>query len=245
MPTFLHIFEPRYRLMIRRAVESGSRKFGMLLHNPSHEVQGELGAVPFYQYGTLLHIVNVQLMPDGRSLIETVGVSRFRVIRHDSLDGYTIGKIERVDDISLTAEEELEAAETSMSSTASQFSTEEHFNPPAEQAAPRERRHSPPVIDLHTLPTNDLMEIGIQFVRKMKDQSAPWLHTRVYQAYGDCPDDPALFPWWFASVLPIADEEKYGLLMTSSVRERLQICAGWIAKIETQRWSNSSSCTVL
>ncbi|KAI9785851.1 MAG: hypothetical protein M1816_008178, partial [Peltula sp. TS41687] len=37
MPTFLHIFEPRYRLTIRRAVETGNRKFGMVLYNHSGE----------------------------------------------------------------------------------------------------------------------------------------------------------------------------------------------------------------
>ena len=61
MPTFLHIFEPRYRLMIRRAMESGDRKFGMLLHNPSHSSQGELGPMsllpiwhtpPYNKYAT-------------------------------------------------------------------------------------------------------------------------------------------------------------------------------------------------
>lgn len=29
IPCPLHVFEPRYRLMIRRCVESGSRRFGM------------------------------------------------------------------------------------------------------------------------------------------------------------------------------------------------------------------------
>lgn len=235
-PTFLHIFEPRYRLMIRRAMESGDRKFGMLLHNPTLELQGELGAVPFYQYGTLLHIVSMQLMPDGRSLIETVGISRFKVIRHGSLDGYTVGKVERVDDVSLAAEEAIEAAETSSSSTSRNFAAEEHFSAPPRHV-PSTTRQTPQVLDLDTLPTQDLMAIGTCFVRKMKDQSAPWLHRRVFQAYGDCPeDDPALFPWWFASVLPILDAEKYKLLETTSVRERLKICARWVARIETQRW---------
>ena len=29
LPCPLHIFEPRYRLMVRRCMESGSRRFGM------------------------------------------------------------------------------------------------------------------------------------------------------------------------------------------------------------------------
>lgn len=62
MPTFLHIFEPRYRLMIRRTVES-TGCFGMLLHNPRQIPQGDLGAVPFYQHGTLLRIVSMEVLP--------------------------------------------------------------------------------------------------------------------------------------------------------------------------------------
>jgi len=231
VPTFLHIFEPRYRLMIRRAIENGDRKFGMLLHNSSRTPQGELGPVSFYEYGTLLHIESMHLMPDGRSLIETVGVSRFRVLKHGTLDGYTIGKIERVDDISIAAEEALEAQETGSSSVRS-ISAQDHFGAPPHHSPPTSSRAS----KLDRMSTQALFEMGVAFVKKMRDQSAPWLHARVFQAYGECPNDPAVFPWWFASVLPTADSEKYKLLMTNSVRQRLKICAGWIVDIEGQTW---------
>ncbi|KAF4631670.1 hypothetical protein G7Y89_g6454 [Cudoniella acicularis] len=246
MPTFLHVFEPRYRLMIRRAIESGDRKFGMILHNPSREEQGNLGSIPFYQYGTLLHIVNMHLLADGRSLIETVGISRFRVARHGVLDGYTVGKIERVDDISIAAEEALEAAETSARSPIQRhFSTQDHFGAPPHHLPSRNSQPPPPVLPLDTMSTQDLMRIGTTFVKKMRDQSAPWLHRRVFDAYGECPEDPALFPWWFASVLPTAETEKYKLLATSSVRERLKMCAGWITQLEAQRCTKKRMKTTL
>jgi len=255
MPTFLHIFEPRYRLMIRRAIESDDRKFGMLLHNPSQSVQGELGRVPFYQYGTLLHIESMQLMPDGRSLIETVGVSRFRVLSYGMRDGYTVGKIERIDDIPLAAEEALEAAETMVpvppSAQRHPFSednaTPDQYlpTPPSSQDS-IDATPSPPTTPIATSPKTDidcistceLLNICVRFVQKMQSQSAPWLHSRVYQAYGACPvDDPKLFPWWFASVLPTADQERYRLLGTTSVRERLKICVSWVRVLEAgRRW---------
>lgn len=34
VPCPLHVFEPRYRLMIRRAMESGARQFGMCVGHP-------------------------------------------------------------------------------------------------------------------------------------------------------------------------------------------------------------------
>lgn len=222
VPTFLHIFEPRYRLMIRRAIESGDRKFGMILHNPHRQPQGELGNVGFYEYGTLLHVVGMHLMQDGRSLIETVGVSRFRVLKHGTLDGYTIGKIERVDDISIAAEEALEARDITSSLSL----------PPQ---SPRTSQ-AQTIAQLNAMSTQALFELGVAFVNKMKAQSAPWLHARVFQAYGECPTDPAVFPWWFASVLPTGDGEKYALLKTDSVRQRLKICAGWVKGIEARNW---------
>lgn len=231
VPTFLHIFEPRYRLMIRRAYQSESRSFGMLLFNPGMTPQGDLGAVPFYEYGTMLQIANMHLLPDGRSLIETVGTTRFRVLRHGSLDGYLVGKVERIDDVSIAAEEALEAAETTSSTR--NFSAQDHFGAPPHHTTPRQPLTA---AEVDSLPTRDLMEIGTSFVKKMKEQSAPWLNSRVFQAYGECPTDPALFAWWFASILPIHEAQKYKLLATSSVRERLKICAHWIAALEAQRW---------
>ena len=98
MPTFLHIFEPRYRLMIRRCME-GNGRFGMLMYNRSAEPQGDLGVTKFLEYGTLLQIVSYELLPDGRSFVETKGISRFRVLEHGTRDGYDVGRIERIDDV--------------------------------------------------------------------------------------------------------------------------------------------------
>jgi Lon protease-like protein len=233
IPTFLHIFEPRYRLMIRRALESGDRKFGMVLHNSTRQPQGTLGSVAYYEYGTMLEIINMQLLPDGRSVIETVGVSRFRVLKDGELDNYKVGKIERIEDMSIGDEEELEVRETS-SIPKPEFSAQDHFGAPLQHLTAAKEPLRPEDIDC--MPTRELFEIGVAFVKKMREQSAPWLHHRVFQAYGECPTDPALFPWWLASVLPIADAEKYKLLPTSSVRERLKMCVGWISGIESQRW---------
>ncbi|CBQ69364.1 conserved hypothetical protein [Sporisorium reilianum SRZ2] len=102
MPTILHIFEPRYRLMVRRCLESGNPRFGMVL--PSRTNGGT------EEYGTMLEIKSVQMLADGRSMLETVGSYRFRLLEKGSLDGYTVGRVERVDDISLEEEAELERA---------------------------------------------------------------------------------------------------------------------------------------
>ncbi|KAF8865863.1 LON-domain-containing protein [Acephala macrosclerotiorum] len=219
MPTFLHVFEPRYRLMVERAMQK-DRRFGMILHNPTREPQGHLGRVHFYEYGTLLEIVSLQRLPDGRSLMETRGISKFRVLKWGTLDGYTVGNIERVEDISIAEEEALEIQETTAT------------HPQAQKGDDIEVQRA----GINTSSTQHLFEICSNFVKKMEGESAPWLHSRVYAVYGGPPDDPAIFPWWFANVLPLAEVEKYKLLQTSSVRERLKICALWARVIENQKW---------
>ncbi|XXH04408.1 hypothetical protein Hte_010822 [Hypoxylon texense] len=235
MPTFLHVFEPRYRLMIRRAME-GDRTFGMVLHT-SPRAPGE---PDFFELGTLLRIVNIEFFPDGRSLLETVGVSRFRVTRHGWLDGYVVGNIEKIDDISVAEEEATEASETLRTRGVRDFSPglppqdPIHAQPTAAAAG---SGAAPASLDgLETMATRELVDMGVEFVRRMRAQSVAWLTARVLAIYGECPTDPAIFPWWLASILPVKDEEKYRLLATSSVRERLKMCCRWIIEWESSRW---------
>ncbi|ORY23131.1 PUA-like domain-containing protein [Naematelia encephala] len=96
MPTILHVFEPRYRLMIRRCIESSSPRFGMVLPSRAAAEPGS-GVM---EYGTMLEIQSVQMLPDGRSMVETVGTHRFKLLEKGNLDGYTVGRIERIDDVS-------------------------------------------------------------------------------------------------------------------------------------------------
>lgn len=224
MPTFLHIFEPRYRLMIRRVVENGDGKFGMVMYNRRGRPQaGEIGSVPFMQYGTLLIVERYELLPDGRSLVIATGVSRFKVLEAGMLDGYHVARTERVDDISLAEEERLEVLETAMNAVPD-LPLEENLT-----QAP-----------LDSMSTQDLMLLTREFIRKQRQSGAPWLHPRVMLAYGPVPTDAARFPWWFASILPIAEEEKYPILSAMSVRERLKICARWARELEARDWYVSS-----
>jgi Lon protease-like protein len=217
MPIYLYIFEPRYRLMVRRALESGSRKFGMVMSNRTNSPQGELGVTQFMQCGTLLHIDRFEMLRDGRSLIEARGVSRFKVLQWEMLDGYFVGKTERIEDISLAEEENLEARETEG----------------REISSPTDGRNYQ---ELDRLSTQQLLQISLDYVSKRKAESAPWLHERVLAAYGQPPSDPAVFPYWFASVLPIFEEERYSLLPMTSVRERLKATAGWVQTLEDMEW---------
>ncbi|KAK3110238.1 hypothetical protein LTR53_015666 [Teratosphaeriaceae sp. CCFEE 6253] len=221
-PTFLRIFEPRYRLMLRRCAE-GNREFGMLMYNRYYEPQGELGPVHFYHYGTMLRIMHCQVLPDGTSLVETRGMYRFRVRAHGVLDGYAVANVERLEDVLIAEEERIESTEISRS-------------PAGEEDIAGQ---------IDRMPTTSLLALGQEFIARMRARSAPWLQQRVLDVHGQPPEDAALFAYWFASVLPISDEEKYKLMGTTTVRERLKITASWIRRIESQRWYQSNSCRIL
>jgi uncharacterized protein len=80
----LHIFEPRYRVMIQRCIEHGE-PFGVILAQ-----DGEEGAA--HDVGTAARITQVEKLPDGRMNILTVGTERFmlqnvRESEHDYLIG--------------------------------------------------------------------------------------------------------------------------------------------------------------
>lgn len=80
----LHIFEPRYRLMIQRCIEQG-QPFGVVL------AQDEDDEVP-HIIGTAARITQVERLTDGRMNIVTVGVERFVLQNvHEGEDEYLIG----------------------------------------------------------------------------------------------------------------------------------------------------------
>jgi len=220
--TFLRIFEPRYRLMLRRALD-GNRHFGMVGYNRFGAPQGDLGPTQFKEYGTLLRIEHVQFMPDGTSIVELKGISRFKVKAHGQLDGYIVASVERVEDVPLEEEERLEVEDTMLS---------EGPEGDLESA-------------LNRMTTRALLMMGLEFIIRMQARSAPWLGENILQTYGGPPDDAAIFPYWFASILPIDEELKYKLLQTTSVRQRLKITATWIKRMEATTWYRNQACTVL
>ncbi|XP_058392566.1 LON peptidase N-terminal domain and RING finger protein 3 isoform X2 [Diceros bicornis minor] len=96
VPCPLHIFEPCYRLMIRRCIETGTRQFGMCLGDP---VKG------FAEYGCILEIRNVQFFADGRSVVDSIGKRRFKVLHQGQRDGYNTADIEYIEDQKVQGED--------------------------------------------------------------------------------------------------------------------------------------------
>ncbi len=72
----LHVFEPRYRDMVRDCLAS-DRRFGLVYHDPDRQgpFMSEEGRI-----GCVAQIGEHQALDDGRSLIGTQGMERFRIV---------------------------------------------------------------------------------------------------------------------------------------------------------------------
>uniref|UniRef100_A0A803JEZ7 LON peptidase N-terminal domain and ring finger 2 n=1 Tax=Xenopus tropicalis TaxID=8364 RepID=A0A803JEZ7_XENTR len=96
IPCPLHVFEPRYRLMIRRSMETGTKQFGMCI---ADDLKG------FADYGCMLQVRDVKFFPDGRSVVDTIGLNRFKVLSHGQRDGYNTANIEYLEDKKMEGQE--------------------------------------------------------------------------------------------------------------------------------------------
>ncbi|GBC94489.1 Lon protease 2 [bacterium HR16] len=95
MPLPLHVFEERYRQMMRMVLEQ-DRQFGVVLIREGKEVGGP--AVP-YQWGTLARITALQNLPDGSMNLWTVGEQRFRIVEIIQHEPFMVAKVMLLPDV--------------------------------------------------------------------------------------------------------------------------------------------------
>ena len=97
----LHIFEPRYRLMVKRCLEAGT-PFGI--------VRSERGGLA--EIGTVAEIREATRYVDGRWDLVVLGAARFTITRLDREEPYLRGEIETINEpIGAPANEVAAAAE--------------------------------------------------------------------------------------------------------------------------------------
>lgn len=86
----LHIFEPRYRLMVRRIME-GNHRMGMVITDPATGSIADIACE--------VEITECEPLPDGRFYIQIESRRRFRILRSWEQDGYRVAEVEWVQDI--------------------------------------------------------------------------------------------------------------------------------------------------
>lgn len=216
MPTNLHIFEPRYKLMVRRCMQtSGVSQFGIVL--PRRSVDAP-------QYGTMLEIKSCQMLLDGRSMLETVGGKRFKLLETGSLDGYTTGRVEYINDITPQALAQEEFAVARHNAALEKDGQQGLLEAPTACAPVHER-----------LPTMaGLINSCSAFIDLLRTQTAPGLFEQILATYGPVPQPLEVdrLSWWLGMVLPIDEYAKSSLLPVQSPRKRLEMIVEWINRVQ-------------
>lgn len=93
--TPLHIFEPRYRQMLKDLMV-GDKTFGIIYRNDEVMLESEL--LPVGSVGCAVEIAVQQDLPDGRSNVLCVGVSRFNLVAYVEGEAYLQAQVEFFDD---------------------------------------------------------------------------------------------------------------------------------------------------
>ena len=88
----LHIFEPRYRAMVRDALAS-DRIIGMVLLRPGFEAD-YAGRPPVYPIGCAGLITHSEPLSDGRYNIVLRGLEKFRMTREEGGQPYRLAQVE-------------------------------------------------------------------------------------------------------------------------------------------------------
>src|SRR5688572_7083299 len=88
----LHIFEPRYRAMVRDALAS-DRIVGMVLLRPGFEAD-YAGRPPVYPIGCAGLITHSEPLSDGRYNIVLRGLEKFRMTREEGGQPYRLAQVE-------------------------------------------------------------------------------------------------------------------------------------------------------
>jgi Lon protease-like protein len=198
IPCYLHIFEPRYRLMIRRCTAPGaSRKFGICM---------ALTCKRFPDIGTMMEIEGVEQLNDGRYLVKTVGLYRFRIKKHGMRDGYHTAQVERFDD---DGADDLKYLHTEVTDDAPMMA---HCN-----------------IDA-------MAQEARTFGRLLQRSNIPWILYRIIRTNSQMPTDLSSLSWWLAATMPIDDQNKYLILHLTTTHDRLKLICEWIEQVKKQWW---------
>lgn len=87
----LHVFEPRYRQMVKDVIDADHR-FGIVLLRPGWEAE-YFQSPAVFEYGTVGVVEQAIPLEDGRYNIVVRGEARFRILEEVSVDPYRTAKV--------------------------------------------------------------------------------------------------------------------------------------------------------
>lgn len=227
----LHIFEPRYRLMLQRCLErqgpmGESGEFGMCWPVANEE---------FSPVGTLVRVTDYQSLPDGRLNVRCTGIRRFRVLSRGSESGFEPST--KTDAVYQTAEvewfddnEDQESEPVAQKDQFSNVAADEVLDNASGVAATQlelANLHAV-LLQAYPKPVAKLLLLRIHgpeaYTTIAKDLDVPkkGLGNRSVSIQVPAPDVPADLAWWIlGTVVPLPPEAKANLVTSRSVTWRL------------------------
>jgi len=244
--------------MLRRCLEKSTDSypcFGMIMP-PSPQGGRSAGN----DFGTMLEITSVRMLPDDRSMVETRGTYRFRIMERGTMDGYVVARIER----SVTSPRLLISLSKKNWHRILDYPSLYPDNPgdpppipppvpqminaetdiqatpsAASGAAVPSRAGEPGPPRLYAQQMQELVDVCLAFLDQIQRGAAPWVVQRLNRLnhiYGPMPTNPAHFSYWMAMALPIDDTEKSKLLPVKSPLLRLRLVVHWIEQLNGNWW---------
>ncbi|MDE2746367.1 MAG: LON peptidase substrate-binding domain-containing protein [Chloroflexota bacterium] len=93
----LHIFEPRYRQLVKDTLQTGD-PFGIVLTRRSRQQPTSEDREPTHEVGCTVRMESNEAFPDGRFNIGCIGERRFRIIEKLGERPYWVADVEYLDD---------------------------------------------------------------------------------------------------------------------------------------------------
>ncbi|KAL9655134.1 hypothetical protein ABK040_008912 [Willaertia magna] len=229
----LHIFEPRYRLMMRRCM-SGSKSFGLVCCGPNRN--GDIA-----KYGCIAKITNFKLLPDGRSIIETVGTDRFKILEKWETDGYICAKVQIIKDKTLTELESLQKEQISTySSTTTTSSSTTAGVAGAVGGVNSQQQQNNIWYQAEKMTMQQLNERLYLFVSNFLEEVGDETKQSILQKIGPLPNenDCEKLSFWVSALLPLTTQLKLDLLSITNTKERLRVLLSICNQIAQTQQSN-------
>ena len=192
------IFEPRYKLFIRRCMKLYNGKFGLVYSGDEEGGDVDKG---LSRAGVVLTITNKVILDDGRYLINTKSGMRFQIEGVWTKDDYKMGKVTELEDepiegYPLAADVKIDPREDVPKSPAMEATYYERF----------------------------LRSMTMRFEAMVKSSNGA-IKESVWDRYGRMPSEEEgieKFSLWFAALLTISPAEKQKLLAQVNTVERLR-----------------------
>lgn len=224
--TYLRVFEPRYRLMLRRIMNSPHRTFGMI--DTSGDTSDGIA-----EYGTLIKILTLHHGRNQEIVIKSVGVSRFKVKEKQIWDGYYAASIDPIVDAPVNWD-----YSEKMPSGSEVTRLAHHgyrITPLTIQWVIKLFQDNPNL--LKCLTNQELLQLIKDYIQLQSDDGHDLSHSLSNPAPGGPPVDDEHLVWLFAHVNEFPSECALPMLGSTTIRERLSMVLWWIVNnVPHQVW---------